>query len=1152
MTEWKRQKNLPLSLLFFTLLVLTNSLCIGATQGPAGHWRFDEVQGWLTPDASGNQNHGRVLGATRLPGIRGAGLHFDSAHKGVMCTNVHSLNPTDAVTIEAWVRPGNVNPSAYATIVRKENAYALRFNEGRLGMVVWIDGEPILAESDILKWGADRWYHVAGTYDGSRVQVFVDGSQNGSAVAGGPIDSSNDACWIGSWNGDMPLGGTLDEVKLHARALSQRQISESSAAGRRALGSNKHEDFESREIHGGLEKFRKPQREIQMGKKGFIWVDAEDFQDYGGWRLDTQFVHLMGSAYLIAAGTGKPVEDATATVDIPHGGTYRIWVRTKNWLQNHSPGRFSLIVDGKKSDRVFGTANTEKWTWRSAGQFRLTEGKTTISLHDLTGYYGRCDALILTTDMNYTPPDELDELNRERARLTGLSLEPKPAGDYDVIVVGAGAAGCCAALASARMGAKTALIQNRPVLGGNASVELGVHICGASVSHSNARESGIIEEMNRLRVRYGFPKMSGPFHWATSRQENLTVFLNTHVFDVEMDDEDHIEAVRAIDTLTNGITIYRGKFFIDCTGDGWVGYFADAEYRLGRESQDEFNESLAPEESDDITMSGCIMDQYCGYQAEDIGKPVEYTAPDWAPSFPSAEEFGRRVRGVRSGNWWLEHEGAIDDIWNAEKARDELIRISFGYWDYVKNTWADREKAATYRLAEVPITEAKRESRRLIGDYILTQNDVQSARMFPDRISYGGWPLDVHHPEGIYSGPEGPFDFNPHVPIYSIPYRCLYSVNIENLLFAGRDVSVTHVALGSVRVQATLSTLGQAAGTAAALCLEHDTKPRGIYRDHMRELQQTLLKHDQYIPGMKNQAPADLARTATVTASSTATREQFTRQEVQQSELHPLNMPRAVMFPTGESKELRSVFLRLKSVREKPVDLTLHLRGSVETGDYSARENLAVATATVPAKKESWVEFPVNCSVEKPYVYVWLPKKDGLSWRLMSTAPRGSCRAYGGDNRPWHVVEGQYYAFFTEPPVAVEAGFQSQNVINGVTRIVDGEYNMWASSPSDSLPQWVQLDFDSPTRFDTVYLTFDTDMNPRWHSTPLVRQCVRDYELSAHVDGNWKPLAQVTGNFQRRRVHRFSPVTATKLRLTVNATNSAPSARVFEIRCYDE
>jgi len=690
------------------------------------------------------------------------------------------------------------------------------------------------------------------------------------------------------------------------------------------------------------------------------------------------------------------------------------------------------------------------------------------------------------------------------------------------------------------------------VLGGNSSDECGVGINGAASSHPNARESGIIEEVGRIKARFGYGRMSEPFRLATEAQENLSVFLNQHVFAVEMRSEHVIGAVKAVDTLTGEISVYRGGRFVDCTGDGWVGYYAGATFRLGRESREEFGESLAPEKADNITMSGCIMgERALSYRAVDTGKPAPYTPPPWAPRFGSAEEFGRNPRGFTSGEWWLEHPGDVDDVWDAERARDELIRISFGYWDYIKNAWPERERAATYALAVIPLVDAKRESRRLIGDYILTQNDVQNAVMFPDSISYGGWPLDVHHPEGIYSGKEGPYHCTPWVPIYSIPYRCLYSVNVENLLFAGRDMSVSHIALGSVRVQGTLAALGQAAGTAAALALRHKTTPRGIYEKHLTELQQTLVKDDQYMPGIVNEDPLDLARKAKVSASSEGLYEEFTRAQFQKGDAHPLNMPRAVMFPMGLQRPIQSVDLLLASEREEPTTVALHLRGAADTGDFSSTQDLAVVEATVPAKQESWVSFALDREVTTPFAWVWLGPAEGVSWRLMETAPLGSCRAYGGEGH-WTVVKGQYYAFLTEPAVATKADYRAENVINGVTRVVDTTPNLWASDPAQPLPQWVELAFDAPTAVNTVYLTFDTDMNAPYHNMPLVPQCVRDYELSYHDGAKWVSLAKVEGNFQRRRVHRFDAVEATRLRLTVHGTNGCKSARVFEIRAYRE
>ena len=632
--------------------------------------------------------------------------------------------------------------------------------------------------------------------------------------------------------------------------------------------------------------FSKPDRsEAKMVVDGFYYIDAEDFDHYGGWQMDNQFVHLMGSPYLLATGIGKAVEDATKSIHISQGGKYHVWVRDRNWEKEFAPGRFKVLINGTTLDKEFGAAASDQWTWEYGGKVKLKKGSLDLALHDLTGYYGRCDAIILTDDANYTPPEDKKEVCKERARLKGLSLEPSFAGEFDVIVVGGGSAGVPAALAAARMGAKTALIQNRPVLGGNSSNELGVGIVGAGFNHPGWRETGIIEEAELLRVKNGQLYSSSAFKQLCDAEENLEVFFNQHVFDAIMESDQEIKGVKAVSTLTGKITEYTGKKFIDCTGDGWLGYFAGAKYRYGRESNEEFNESLAPDTADHITMSGCLMGGVLSgfgtaFNSKKTDKAVEFIRPPWAREIDDLIGYGRRIhqKHLEHGGWWMEHEGRVNDLWDAEEARDELIKVTFSFWDYVKNKsdrWdfadnrsSQKEEIPYYELVSIPIMDAKRETRRLEGDYVLTQHDVMSGRMFPDRIAYAGWPLDVHHPEGIYSGEEGSFEFDIVVPINSIPYRCVYSKNIDNLLFAGRCGSFTHLALGSVRVQSTLATIGQAAGTAAAMCIKKGIGPRDIYKDHMTELQQTLLKYDQSIPGLKNEDSQDLARAAIITASS--------------------------------------------------------------------------------------------------------------------------------------------------------------------------------------------------------------------------------------------------------------------------------------------
>jgi len=903
--------------------------------------------------------------------------------------------------------------------------------------------------------------------------------------------------------------------------------------------------------------FRKPFKEPVMIEDGYLWIEAEDFKDYGGWMLDTQFVYLMGSAYLIANGIGQPVADAVTPVAVSRTGRYRVWVRARNWIPGHSPGRFEVWINGKALPHVFGAAGSDEWLWESGGEVELAKGEAVLALHDLTGYFGRCDAIVLTSDMDYAPPADREGVVKERARLTGLSLKPEPAGEFDVIVVGAGPAGCPAALAAARLGARTALIQNRPVLGGNASHECGVPMNGASVGHVNARETGISEETGRVKAHLGLRYYGDAFAELIREQQDLTVFLNRHVFDTAMNDGKRIAAVRAVDTLTGEISEYRAKLFIDTTGDGWVGYYAKAEYRLGREARNEHNESLAPEKADDITMSGCLMGDppegfALGFRAVDTGKPTRYVPPSWAHKMP--DHFGRAVPWVHMGSWWLEHPGSVDDVWEAEKARDELIRITFGYWDFVKNRSEMKEEARNYALSVVPIMNARRESRRLIGDYILTENDVLEGRMFPDRISYGGWPIDLHHPEGIFSGKQGPWVSNKSVPkLYSIPYRCLYSNNIENLLFAGRCASVTHVALGTVRVESTLATLGQAAGTAAAMCVRKDCTPRDIYEKHISELQQTLLKHDQTIPSIVNEDPADLARGAAIRASSTAVSVEAGDVAPDRNASVPLNVERGVLVPVHGPQPVAAAVVHLVSNRKEPVPITLHAVSVTGVNDLTPVGEVAKADATLPPSGNGVVRFSLRAELSGPFAVFWLPRTSGVMWRVMGETPPGARRLWRSKpTDAWRVERHKILALATEPRLRYTGDFSPAHVINGKARIVGDDWNMWASDPAQPLPQWIELDFGKPVELNAVHLTFDTELGQRNHNSGDAQQCARDYELSAWDGTAWTLLWKEEGNFQRHRIHAFKTVTTDKLRVTVLATNGDKSARIFEIRAYRE
>jgi hypothetical protein len=604
---------------------------------------------------------------------------------------------------------------------------------------------------------------------------------------------------------------------------------------------------------------------------GTLWIDAEDFADYGGWWMDTQFAPRMGSPFLIAAGLGTPVENATTTVNVPETGKYRLWVRSRNWLANgHAPGRYHVLVDGNKSETVFGAGEKRQWVWQDGGEFELNEGETSIELDDITGYYGRCDALILTGDQDFVPKQDQEDYLPMRDRFVE-KLPVKEMGHFDFIVVGGGAAGCNAAIAAARGGAKVALIQDRPMVGGNNSSEMGVPISGGS-SSGRGREAGLNEEIGRISAYNYQTKWASAAEHVLASEPNVTVFLNSHVFKADTDEDQKITGVTAFNMIDGHHTHYTGDFFADCTGDAWLGYYAGAEYMLGRETKETFGEENGKDVASTITMSGSLMqNSILGYQAIDMGEPVEFDAPDWVYDMrDNASTYSERPKfenGVRAGNWWIENHGRNDDLWDPEWARDDLILVSMSYYNWIKNYSSLAEKAKNFRLSYIPITNAKRETRRLVGDHILIESDVVERRVFPDRVGYFVWKLDVHHPDGIFST-GSPYDYETNVQPTSIPFRMLYSKDVPNMFMAGRNVSCSAVTLGTARVQGTTGMMGQIIGTAAAMCVKHQTNPRGLYQSHIASLQQQLLKDDITIPHLENEDPGDIARTAKISASS--------------------------------------------------------------------------------------------------------------------------------------------------------------------------------------------------------------------------------------------------------------------------------------------
>jgi len=437
----------------------------------------------------------------------------------------------------------------------------------------------------------------------------------------------------------------------------------------------------------------------------------------------------------------------------------------------------------------------------------------------------------------------------------------------DFCVIGGGMAGVCAALAAARCGADTVLIHDRPVLGGNASSECRVHITGANQhgARPDARETGIIEELMLTNLAVN-PQQSysvwDTVLWEALRyQPNLRVIYNCSCYDARMDGS-RIASVTGWQLTTQKAVTVEAQFFADCTGDAITTPIAGAEARRGRESRDEFGESLAPEKADHRTMG-----MTCLFGARQTDRPQPFKAPHWAYRFNSIEDLtpGRRPHGPGFGYWWIELGGDGDSIADTENVRDELLRIVYGLWDLIKNR-SDFD-AENWAIDWVQFLPAKRESRRLVGDHLLCQGDIESGGRFSDVVAFGGWSMDQHPPAGFWS-PEPPADFGKVPDVYGIPLRSLYSRNIANLWMAGRNASCTHVGLSSTRVMGTCAVMGQAVGTAAAYALRRGLGPRECATGNaIRAIQQKLLANDCYLPGLRRQFGRE-TMTAAVCASA--------------------------------------------------------------------------------------------------------------------------------------------------------------------------------------------------------------------------------------------------------------------------------------------
>lgn len=571
-----------------------------------------------------------------------------------------------------------------------------------------------------------------------------------------------------------------------------------------------------------------------------IFLETELFNNKGGWLVETQFVNQMGSPYLMAHGLGKLVEDAVTTVKFPKTGKYHILVRTKDWAPfPKGPGKFQLIVNNKALEAQFGTNGTPGWQWIYGGTANIENPQVEIRLHDLTGFDGRCDAIFFTRTKQNKLPDTVKDLAAFRKSHLPSTDTIHNEGSYDLVVVGGGVAGICTAVQAARLGLKVALISNRPALGGNSSSEIRISTDGDVFRNKYSKLGRIVSEIDNKFAGIGSETTElYRDDWRKSivlNEKNIRLFENSHVNRVEMSGN-NIKSVIAINLKTLEEHRFEGKLFSDCTGDADLGILAGADNRYGRESQSETGEAMAPEKADELVM-GTSNQWYAKY----TNRVSNFPQQDWMIQLNDKYHFE-----LYRSRWnWETGFGNFHTVHQAEEIRDHNFRAIYGNWAYLKTYKSDKFK--NQELAYLSPIAGKRESYRLMGDVVLTQQDIETNKEFPDAIVTTTWGIDLHYPDTVNSRHFPGQEFIAYAQhlskqktVYTFPYRCLYSRNIDNLFMAGRNISVTHVALGAVRVQRCTGMMGEVVGLASFICKKHNCAPRDVYTKHWDDMIQLL------------------------------------------------------------------------------------------------------------------------------------------------------------------------------------------------------------------------------------------------------------------------------------------------------------------------
>ncbi|MFD6534380.1 FAD-dependent oxidoreductase [Streptomyces sp. NPDC060184] len=753
---------------------------------------------------------------------------------------------------------------------------------------------------------------------------------------------------------------------------------------------------------------------------------------------------------------------------------------------------------------------------------------------------------------------------------------------YDIAVIGGGLAGTCAAIAAARLGRRVALVNNRPVLGGNASSEVRVWVCGASAHgvHRWARETGIMGELY-TENQYRNPE-GNPYYWdqvvldAVRAEPNIDLYLNTDVREVDASGPDDSRRVHSCTGWMMGserrIT-FHARQFLDCTGDGLLGHLAGAHYRIGREARAEFDEPWAPAEADRALLGSTIL-----FHSRDTGAPAKFVPPAYAKDLSTTPILRNRI--LRTGDngcdyWWVEWGGELDTVHDNERIRDELQAVIMGIWDHIKNS-GQFPDAANLTLEWVGSLPGKREYRRFLGDHVLTQQDILQQRQFADGVAFGGWSVDLHPVQGMYADEPGARQRYAD-GIFHIPLRSLYSANVTNLHFAGRNISATHIAFGATRVMATCATLGEAAGTAAALCVAEGLTPRELATGRPELVRRTLLRQDASVIGVADDDPGNLARTARVSASSHLARLAAEPTEDAPGTPYPLTRDLALLLPVDPA--LDTVDLLVHGAPDgHDRELTVELWGTGNPENAVPADRLLTTTVTVPSDGPHWVTARLGHRPETPRnailivracpdtALVLLPERTDGVLALRRKAEGDAAVDHDIPEEDGQLVlewqarglRRQTFAFRAAPATTA---FHPERAAGGYQRPYGGP-NMWSSAPKGA-EEWLRLDWSDEQELLEVRLVFDDDVdeylnNLHRHRTPyeVMPELVRDYRVqSRDAAGAWHTLLTVTDNRRRHRVHALEaadggPVRTRALRLVVDATHGARHAHVIAFKAY--